>query len=257
MGIFGDILGSIIAGGAQVAGAAADRKYNERMTREAWGREDTQLQRLMKDASAAGIHPVAALGAAANYGSTQPMQPSGLGDAVGNAALRISETVARRQERLQDLELERSRLANEKLFYESQIRAQQLAEAQSRSFMSAAVSGLRAPSSAIVDAPTEAVLGGNAFEIGAAGPYTPAQVAEDAYGEVGDLAFGAWNFFRDLGTNVQNALWRRFAGGQAYPGFSLPVIFGNPRFGELVDPATVTGVEIGVDNPMRGDRFIE
>lgn len=251
MGIFGDILSSMV----QVGGAVADRRYNERMTREGWAREDNQLQRLMADANAAGIHPVAALGAGANYGSSMPMQPSGLGDAVGSAALTISEGVARRQERAADLELERSRLANEKLFYETQLRAQQLADAQSRSFMSAAVQGLRAPSSAIVDAPTSAVLGGNSFQIGAAGPYTPAQVAEDAYGEVGDLAFGAWNFFRDLGTNLQDSLWRRFAGGEGYPGFSPAVIFGNPRFGERVDPDTVTVVPLG--NTMRGDRFIE
>lgn len=78
--------------------------------------------------------------------------------------------------------------------------------------MSQAMAGLRAPTSAIVDEPTAALVGGMGFEIGAAGPYTPSRVAEDIYGEPGEWLFGGYNLLRDIGANFRNAVHARFPG---------------------------------------------
>lgn len=56
---------------------------NRRFMNESYAREDNQLQRMVADATAAGISPVAALGASGAYSQTANYQPETSGDLIG------------------------------------------------------------------------------------------------------------------------------------------------------------------------------
>lgn len=197
------VLGALIAAGASLAGGALRNRAIRRENKIDRARQDNQLQRMMADAGLAGIHPVAALGASANYGQPVGQAETGFAEGLESAGGAVSDLMMAQQDfqiSAQSLELERMRLENE-------MRAFELQEAQSRSILSAVRgAALQAPA-AIVNEPSPAILSGMPWAIGAGGPYTPARVAEDAYGEVGEWVFGVPNLIRDWRAVAAPSLW--------------------------------------------------
>lgn len=173
-----------IGAAASLIGGAMNARAQARENEINRARQDNQLQRMMADAGAAGIHPVAAMGlTGGSYGSPVDSGPTGFGSAVSGAGGRISDVMLAQQDfqvSAQQLELERMRLEND-------MRITQLAEAQSRSMLFGA-------RQAFGDGPE---LGG----FGSTGLLSkeeiPAQPATDDFGDViGDIFFGLPNFIR-------------------------------------------------------------
>lgn len=105
LGVAGDLVGGYIS----------DKKEKQRR-QEDWDRQDTQLQRLVEDARAAGFSPLAALGsnAAGQFGTPVGSTGSYMGDAVASAGKTLA---GRRMEQAQITHMEKQ---NELL--DSQIR---------------------------------------------------------------------------------------------------------------------------------------
>lgn len=193
---------AIIGALSSVAGGAITALVRRRAEARNAERQDNQLQRMAADARVAGIHPVAALGTSANYGSPIFDGQSPFGDAVGEAGARVAESLTRRRERSEDLAIENQRLQNEALQLDIQGRSLALAEAQSRTFLRQIGGALRAPSSDIIVSPPSAD-GSTAIQGPIGGPvvYAPtssAQAAEDRYGGILGEFYGLGNFIRDL-----------------------------------------------------------
>lgn len=81
-GWFMNFLGN---GGGNLIGSVIGAIQNRRFMNESYEREDTQLQRMVADAQAAGISPVAALGASGAYSQTSNYSPETSGDKIGAA----------------------------------------------------------------------------------------------------------------------------------------------------------------------------
>ncbi len=77
---------SITAAGGIIPGAILTSRENRRNRKRAYGREDTQIQRTVADAKAAGVHPLFALGGATG-GSAYQAPPTGSG--IGRAFQKI------------------------------------------------------------------------------------------------------------------------------------------------------------------------
>lgn len=106
-------ISALIAAGATIGGGIINRSAQ----RHAEQRDDTQIQRRMRDASAAGVHPIAALGMSGYSGSTATSTAFGdsvakSGQAIGNALSKSLDTDGRA---LKTLLLEKAGLENDLL----------------------------------------------------------------------------------------------------------------------------------------------
>lgn len=184
-------------GGGTLIGSVLSMIQNRRFMNESYEREDTQLQRMVADAAAAGISPVAALGASGAYSQTANYQPQTTGSEIGEA--------------LSDVFGERSELENELL--RAQIdstraeSAAMLVEARSRTIgaqiqagATATPPGFNENSQYIPGYVTEGPL--KLFDP-VTGEYTlfpggmtPQQVYEDLYGGIIGEFYGIGNWFR-------------------------------------------------------------
>lgn len=88
---------SLISAGSQLAGGVIQGGANKKEGKRAWRRTKTlnqnQIQWRVKDAKAAGIHPLAALGMSP-IGNAVPSTGSVMGDAVANAGSAVAQGVA-------------------------------------------------------------------------------------------------------------------------------------------------------------------
>ena len=153
-------------------------------------REDTRIQRLSKDAKAAGIHTLAALGlpAAGGFAAPVPSGQSSMGDAVADAGRSLAGAF---KSRVDPIERERGVLENELL--RSQIRqvnkSTDIAIATSRS--------------KIADARNNEYLKLGPTRV-RKGDESGAQEVEDRYGHILGEVQGMSNAIRDL--------WRHYIG---------------------------------------------
>lgn len=88
----GDIFGgitSLIGTGLEISAADAANRKNEALMREAWNREDTAVERRMRDLTRSGINPLLAAGSAAT--SSGPVQQQSV--VKDNAGLQIVEAL--------------------------------------------------------------------------------------------------------------------------------------------------------------------
>lgn len=97
------MIGNIISAGASLIGGLFNRKekqkanaQSERLMREAWSRDDQFIQRRVADAKAAGIHPLAALGAQGSSSYVTPVATT-VGSSIGDAGAAIGRAVDQRQ----------------------------------------------------------------------------------------------------------------------------------------------------------------
>lgn len=199
------IIGAGISAGASLGGgllaqdaakdqARANRKAQQKMDKQnrqftrkenqiAREREDNKIQRLVADANAAGIHPLAALGSsvAGNFAQPVPYQGTAYQDtsdtgAMGNALAAAGSTIG---QAVMNMELQRAQINN--LNASS---ANQLAEAQAHSRAQAIRNG--------------AVSGSNAaheigvFDMTAKKPGA-AQRAQDDFGDIWEQIIGTFN----------------------------------------------------------------
>lgn len=121
------MLGSVLASGAPVVGDIAGALMNKRAAdkqhqflnhqeQRAYQWKANQLQTMVKDAKAAGIHPLAALGGNVSYGSpasvgTAPVADMrGMGQSIGRA---VAATATNHERKMMDLQLENQTLDNE------------------------------------------------------------------------------------------------------------------------------------------------
>lgn len=117
------MIGSIIGAVGSLAGGLISDRSNKKLTKQAWARDDSSVQRRVADAKKAGIHPLAALGA--NVQASSPVTTgSSLGDGVASASSSISQGYSRskdrkidaqQQKRLDDLATWEGLKANEEL----------------------------------------------------------------------------------------------------------------------------------------------
>lgn len=88
---------SLINAGAQLAGGAIQGAANKKEGKRAWRRtkvlNQNQIQWRVKDAQAAGIHPLAALGMSP-IGNAMPSSGSVMGDAIANAGSAVAQGVS-------------------------------------------------------------------------------------------------------------------------------------------------------------------
>jgi hypothetical protein len=121
---FGSAIGGAIGGiaGAIINKRSADKQHNF-MTNQYWNdvhwRKEmatSGIQKRVKDAKAAGIHPLAALGAQVGYGSpasvgTAPVADmSSMGQNIGRA---VAATATNHERKMMDLQLENQQLDND------------------------------------------------------------------------------------------------------------------------------------------------
>lgn len=187
-------------GGGNLIGGVLNMVQNRRFMNESYEREDTQLQRMVEDARAAGISPVAALGASGAYSATANVKPETSGDLIGAG--------------LADVFGERAELENDLLRAQIGERnasaAALAAEARSRSLMGAARAAAREEPGAY-DPRANALFdpGGVrepevGIELGGLpvvrwSDWTAAETAEEIFGEPGEWIQGVGNLARYLG----------------------------------------------------------
>lgn len=90
----------LFSGGLGLLGGLFGSKQEDRRRHEEYARQDTQLQRLVKDAEAAGLSPLAALGSSAAGSFATPVGSSNTGnwlsDSMSQIGGGISEAMAKR-----------------------------------------------------------------------------------------------------------------------------------------------------------------
>jgi len=127
-----------------VGGAVGDRLDANRARKQAYGREDSRIQRLVKDARAAGIHPLAALGSPVSSSPVTPIGSTVTGDAIGDFYQRRQakdQLQLAKENAAADRDLKREMLNQEKLKTSAMI-----ADAQSRTeIMRARQAGTQGP----------------------------------------------------------------------------------------------------------------
>lgn len=191
-------MAALIGAGSSLAGGMIGAGAKRRADKFNADRQDNQLQRMVKDAAAAGIHPVAAIGAGANYGSATASSYSPMGDAVAEGGRQVSGLIMQNQE-LQNqslsLDIERKRL-------ELDAEAMALADAQSRSMIQAMRQGGtdRAAPSTSPDGRTYTTALGTQMRLDES--LTDQQQWEDRYGGIVGEAMGLGNFIRDTIRNM-------------------------------------------------------
>lgn len=86
-------LGSWLGADSQAGAIRSQNAANERLTREAWGRDDTAVQRRVADMQAAGLNPVLAAGNAAGNSAPLRMESEGA-SGLGGALQSMGQSVA-------------------------------------------------------------------------------------------------------------------------------------------------------------------
>lgn len=186
--MFGEILGAI----GSFFNADRARKSANTARDEARIFNKTKIQTTVKDARAAGIHPLAALGSPVAGSWASPVAPYS-GDAIGEGLSRIGGAIDKGMgselEKLQ-LEAERARIRNL-----DANTAATLADATSRTTLANARRSGQSLDTADVATTTDR----RSAMLGADPSWPDAQVYENRYGELSDFIFGpqiAWADFK-------------------------------------------------------------
>lgn len=97
------MFGALIAAGASLLGGHLNRKAQEKRDRKAHEFERTRIRTVAADAKAAGIHPLAALGAASGYQNPYggPVSGSTMGDGFAAAGQYIGDAIDKRGQKKQ------------------------------------------------------------------------------------------------------------------------------------------------------------
>lgn len=187
--MFGEIIGGLIGAGASAWSASKQNKLQRDIAKN-------QIRWRVDDAKAAGIHPLAALGANVQPVSSQPLLGdsaiAGLAEA-GKAAFTPKDELAERQSR-----------ANARL---TEAQAAE-AEARSRTIAQAA----RQPVGATIGnrtTPGETRLGPHVGTLRRTGRYDSAQKIQDEYGDLWENVFGSLNLFDQINSRSMGRRHRR------------------------------------------------
>lgn len=183
------MFGSIISAIGGIAGSLlGNQQRNKELEaaqvaqREAWARDDSAIQRRVADAKAAGIHPLAALGAPLSGSSfAAPVGSTDTGAAIGDA---ISE-VGRGLEAARDRELAEMELRSRIKVNET---SAMLNAARSRTAIAEAQKLSREPDPIQIHSPLGKFT---------TGPYTAQQDVEDEYGGIIGEAYGVGRAARE------------------------------------------------------------
>lgn len=90
------MLGSIISAGSSLLGGLFGKSAQEKANKQALKFQKNFIQYRVEDAKKAGIHPLAALGASANY---SPVSTAGFGDSIAQAGAAIGDGLNRSQDK--------------------------------------------------------------------------------------------------------------------------------------------------------------
>lgn len=201
----GSLLGGIMGNRAAEKQNTQQMRAIERANKQAMQREDTRIQRIVEDARAAGIHPLAALGSSAVGNMAVPQAVFGgqpiSGDVVSDAAGYIGQAV--------------SKSSGTENLQEQLLRAQIRNVDASTQRMLADAQGTTLARNARAEGQTLYVDGKPVqFPAG----YSPSQIWEDYLGEVGDWASAAFagpemlekEFLAPLSAELTAGVKRRF-----------------------------------------------
>lgn len=211
--LFGGLLNSSSNSAMNAANIGFQRETNQQnqqfireMNKNAFDIDSTKVRRLVEDAKAAGIHPLAALGSTVAGSSAMPVAPSftspvvagssAMGDSVGDAFAQLAA----------GLSLKRQGLENELL-------AAQVGEARSRSVIAkaraAAVGGPGSTLAEHIIDPQRTSHVRTPLGVVMTNPNTSdAQTYEDRYGDIVENVAGVGNLISDLVENNRPVLQR-------------------------------------------------
>lgn len=221
MGKFLKFLGG---GGGSLIGAGMSMIQNRRFMNESYEREDNQMQRMVADAQAAGISPLAALGASGAYsGTATNVRPETSGDLVGDALTQFGEESTGLQNDLTSAQIRRTDAET----------ADIISQARSRTIASTVNSAARntpvdntvklSPNALFLPGGTQEPgldMGGGPFGTVPAG-LTAAETAEEMFGEPGEWIQGIYNITQTWLSQWDRGL-RNYLGDRGWN-------FGQPR----------------------------
>lgn len=122
------VTGGLIGAGSDLLGGIMGRNSAKAMAGTYWAKEKRFIRRRARDARAAGIHPLAALGATASYGPAQGGD-GGFGDSIGRAGGAIADAYAAKEAYKRDAPLRNK---------EMELLDAQILESRSRTMLNAA-----------------------------------------------------------------------------------------------------------------------
>lgn len=214
MGRFTKFLG---AGGGGLIGSVIGAVQNRRFMNESYAREDNQLQRMAADAAAAGISPVAALGASGAYsGTSTNFAPETSGKEFGDALERRYSESSALQDELTQAQINRTEAETTDL----------LSQSRSRTIASTASQAQRASPELVMLEKEKS--GANALFLPGGtneppitfdtGPFrgttppglTAAETGEEMFGEPGEWLQGLYNIMAHWSFNLRGRAWDYF-----------------------------------------------